>query len=103
MTQELTKDPARIVSQVEYEYGLKPGTLASRDRTPHVSGARRIAIQRLRKDTKMSFTEIGKMLRRDHTSVMALAKVAKTVGISSGKARGKPVGKKVTVRGKARG
>ncbi len=103
MAQELIKDPARIVSQVEYEYGLNPGTLASRDRTPHVSGARRVAIQRLRKDTQMSFTEIGKMLRRDHTSVMALAKVGKTVGTARGKTRDKPVNKKVTARGKARG
>lgn len=94
---ESTRDPARVVSQVEYEYGLKPGALASRDRTPHVSAARREAIKRLRtKPLALSYAEIGKMLRRDHTSIMTLAKN------EVGKTRGKRVNSEGKKSGKAR-
>lgn len=88
---EKTKNPARIVSEVEYEYGLKPGTLASRDVSKFVSKARRDVITRLR-SIGMSFPEIGAMLRRDHTSVSKL--IARPVD----KACAQPVHKKRVTR-----
>ncbi|MDP2650664.1 MAG: helix-turn-helix domain-containing protein [bacterium] len=74
MTQVI--NPARIVSEVEYEHGLKPGTLASRTVSKFVSGARRKAILLLR-EGGLSWPEIARMLQRDHTSVMRMIKPAR--------------------------
>ncbi len=72
------KDPARLVSELEYEYGMKPGTLASKQVSKSVSNVRRIAIRKLRKQPfSLSFPEIGTILRRDHTSILRLISPAK--------------------------
>lgn len=89
MSETQSKNPARIISEIEYEYGLKPGTLAGRQRTPHVSNARKKAILALR-TVPLAFAEIGRLLRRDRATIMGL--VEKPVE-KAGTTRGRAVGK----------
>lgn len=65
------KNPARIVSEVETEYGLEYGDLASKKASRHISNARREAVLKLR-EISLSFPDIGRLLNRDHTTVMRL-------------------------------
>lgn len=66
------KNPARLISEIETEYGLKYGTLKGKKRTKHISNARTKAIVALREDLGLSFPDIGENLRRDHTTVMQM-------------------------------
>jgi chromosomal replication initiation ATPase DnaA len=77
-------DPVRLISDIEYEFGLKPGSLASKTVSKFTSKARRKAILQLRK-LGLSFPEIGKYLRRDHTSVMRLVKAGEKAVDIAGK------------------
>lgn len=65
-------NPARIISEIEYEHGLDPGTLASRAASKYVSGVRKRAVKRLR-TAGLSYGEISQILRRHHTTIIALA------------------------------
>lgn len=64
-------NPARIVSEIEYEHGLEPGALASKKVSKFVSTVRRKAILKLRA-AGMSWNEVGDTLGRDHTSVLRM-------------------------------
>lgn len=99
--EESVKNPAAIITEVEYKYGLKLGTLASRDVRKLVSQARREAILRLRV-LGLSWAHIGEFLgKRDHSGVMRLVAGEKHVG-NVGKASGKHVEKLGTKKAKVK-
>lgn len=95
MTTQANKNPVRLISEVEYEHGLEPGTLASRKWTRSLSRIRRDVILQLRADPFcLAFQEIARLLQRDHTSVIRMiADQRKKPGEKMGKASGK-TGKK---------
>jgi len=81
------KNPSSIISEIEYKYGFKLGTLASRDVRKLVSKARREAILLLR-ELGLSWAHIGEFLKRDHSGVMRLVggdKGVQNYRITSGK------------------
>ena len=61
----------RIISTVSKYYGVEIEELKSKKKTDAVANARHIAIYIIRKLTDKSFSEIGKIFGRDHSTVMA--------------------------------
>lgn len=101
------RNPNQIISDVENEYGLEEGTLASRKRSPHVSEARKDAITRMRA-AGYSWSDICDRLSRDRSTIIMLirrsrnvilksANVGKSVGITRAKTVRK-VGKKIRAK-----
>jgi len=72
MSQVNSKNPAVIISDLEYKHGLDPGTLAGRKISKFVSQIRKLAIIQLRA-LGCSYPDIGLYLgKRHHTSVLKL-------------------------------
>lgn len=63
-------DAQRVVEQVAWRYGMKPALILGRSRQPNVVRARQEAAWELRK-LNLSYPQIGAVLDRDHTTVMA--------------------------------
>ena len=62
----------RILTTVGEKYGVSVEDLKSKTKTASVANARHIAIYLIRKETNMSFKDIGKIFGgRDHTTIMA--------------------------------
>lgn len=59
-----------VVNMVADHYGMTPEDIASWRRTPDVARARQIAIYLARTVTKYSLSAIGRVLDRDHTTVL---------------------------------
>jgi hypothetical protein len=63
-------DPNEILRVVCVSYALELAALLSKDKHKNISEARQVACWLLRTRTKLSFPEIGRVVRKDHTSVM---------------------------------
>ena len=62
----------RILTTVGEKYGVSIEDLKSKTKTASVANARHIAIYLIRKETNMSFKDIGKIFGgRDHTTIMS--------------------------------
>ncbi len=61
----------RIISTVSKYYGVEIEELKSKKKTDAVANARHIAMYIIRKLTDKSYSEIGKIFSRDHSTVMA--------------------------------
>ena len=62
----------RILTTVGEKYGVSVEDLKSKTKTASVANARHVAIYLIRKETNMSFKDIGKIFGgRDHTTIMA--------------------------------
>ena len=60
-----------ILDQVCEVFEIPVQTLLSRDRTPEVASARQAAMYLVRTYTDLSSVEIGRLFRRDHSTVLA--------------------------------
>jgi chromosomal replication initiation ATPase DnaA len=67
-------DHNEIVRCVCQSYLVSPDELASNDRHKNVAEARKVACWLLRTLTARSFPEIGRLMSKDHTSVMHAVK-----------------------------
>lgn len=61
----------RIMEKVAKKYGITPEDIKGRKRTREIVIPRHIAIYLIRKMTDMSLLAIGKILNRDHTTIMS--------------------------------
>ena len=61
----------KIFSVVNEKYGVSKDELAGPKRNKEIAAARHICIFLIRELTEMSFPNIGKLLERDHTTVMS--------------------------------
>ncbi len=61
----------RILLAVSKKYGISVEDLKSKKKTETIANARHIAIYIIREETKLSLKEIGRILGRDHTTIMA--------------------------------
>jgi chromosomal replication initiator protein len=74
-TQILRIKPSRVIKRVSKYYQLKPIQVKGRKRQKNIVKARHVAMYVLKKDCKLSYTEIGKWFsNRDHTSIMHAVK-----------------------------
>ncbi len=60
-----------VIKQVCEEYDVPLDTILSRKRTKNVALARTTAMYRLKRDTLLSYHEIGDIFDKDHSSVYA--------------------------------
>lgn len=67
---QLAQQVRVILEAVSKALNASPDQLTRRRRTEPLAGARHIAMYLLRTDLKMSLPEIGRALRRDHTTVI---------------------------------
>lgn len=61
---------ASIMEAARAHYGLGPCEIASKHRDRRIARPRQVVMYLARQLTKRSFAEIGRALRRDHTTVM---------------------------------
>ena len=78
-------NPHKVISRIETKYGFEDGDLSSKKVSKYLSKARREAILEL-KSMDLSWTHIGQLLNREHSSVMKL--VVEKSGDKKGKKRG---------------
>lgn len=90
------QNPINIIASIEEQHGFPEGELRSEKVSRYLSGARREAILSLRA-LGLSWSEIGRHLNRDHSSVIKLVS-----GKPVNKSR-KTVEKRVDKKGKKRG
>lgn len=64
-------DPYKVLRVVAHAYSITVDDLTGRDRHKNTAEARLVAYWLLRTRTRLSFPEIGKVLGKDHTSVMS--------------------------------
>lgn len=64
-------DPFKVLRVVAHAYTLTVDDLTGRDRHKNTAEARLVAYWLLRTRTSLSFPEIGRVLGKDHTSVMS--------------------------------
>ncbi len=62
--------PKTIITEVAGAYGITADTLLSRNRLARVADARAVACYLLYRHTRMSTTEIGAYIRRNHAAVL---------------------------------
>lgn len=60
----------KVIQVVASYYGLKPRDIVSERRDLRVIGPRQVAMYICRKKTLLSFPQIGRAMRRDHTTIM---------------------------------
>lgn len=63
-----------VVDSVALAFDLHVDTIQGKDRTRHIAQARHASYYFLRKYTRLSYPQIGKIFNCDHTSVMYGAK-----------------------------
>ncbi|MBQ1229935.1 MAG: hypothetical protein IIX80_02765 [Clostridia bacterium] len=61
----------KIFSLINEKYGVSKQELAGPKRNKEIAAARHICIFLIRELTEMSFPNIGKLLERDHTTVLS--------------------------------
>lgn len=67
----LNRQPMFIIKQVAAQHNLSSADLTGPSRFAHVVKARQEAMYRIRKETKLSTTQIGKVIGgRDHATVL---------------------------------
>lgn len=69
MAQAVT--PAKILSFVSQKYGVPEEDIKSSKRSKDIANARHIAVYLIRKLVDMPLASIGKLLNRDHTTIMS--------------------------------
>ena len=67
--------PEKIVAKVAAKYGVDPGDIYSKKKANDISRARHISIYLLRKISDLSYPNIGRLLNRDHSTVMSSYKI----------------------------
>lgn len=67
-------DPLEILRLVAQSYSLAPQQITGKDKHKNVAEARQVTCWLLRAMTRLSFNEIGRVIRKDHTSVMVCVK-----------------------------
>jgi chromosomal replication initiation ATPase DnaA len=65
------KNPIKLIAKIEQDYGLEKGTLASPSRERFYVNIRAKTVKKLRK-MGLSYPMIGRLLNRDHTSIIHL-------------------------------
>lgn len=66
---------AIVFNEVKNEYGVTAFQLYSKTRLLHIRESRQVFSQLMRKHTDMTLKEIGKLVNRDHATVMHSCKV----------------------------
>ena len=66
--------PKEIIRIVSARFGIGMGDIIGKSRSQSIFKARKEAAKRLRSDCGLSYPEIGKVLRRDHSTVMRMVK-----------------------------
>ncbi|MBQ8381699.1 MAG: chromosomal replication initiator protein DnaA [Clostridia bacterium] len=61
----------KIISRVAKKYGVTEDEIYGRKKTKHIANARNISIYIIRKVTDLSFPAIGKLLDRDHSTIIS--------------------------------
>ena len=61
----------RIIDRVSKKYNIPPEDIKGRKRTKEISRARHVTLYLIRKLTDMSLPAIGKLMGRDHTTVLS--------------------------------
>jgi chromosomal replication initiator protein len=64
----------RIIHGIETSYNLNEGSIKSRSRTRTVAYARAKAMYWVRKELGFSYTEVGEIFNRDHSTVVHACK-----------------------------
>lgn len=67
---KIIKDAKKIISAVEQVLGITYLQMSGRNREQSIVDARHVCIFLIRRSTKMSLVEIGKLFNRDHTSII---------------------------------
>lgn len=67
-------DPLEILRVVAQSYSLAPQQIVGKDKHKNVAEARQVACWLLRTRTKLSYPECGRVVRKDHSSVMTCVK-----------------------------
>ncbi len=67
-------DPNEILRVVAHSYTVSVQEILSKDKHRNISEARQVACWLLRTRTRLSFPEIGRVVHKDHTSVMVCVK-----------------------------
>lgn len=62
--------PNKVLEAVEHYFQIPKGTIKSASRKATTVKARRMAVRTLRDYNKMSYSEIGKLLNKHHTSII---------------------------------
>ena len=70
--------PEKIVEKVAGKYGVSTDDIYSKKKSGAISNARHISIYLMRRLADLSYPQIGKVLNRDHTTVMASYKIIDT-------------------------
>ncbi|MCS7200637.1 MAG: chromosomal replication initiator protein DnaA [Patescibacteria group bacterium] len=63
-------NPKKIIKAVSEHYEIKEDDILKKNRTKHLTRARQCVIYFLREITQLSYTSIGEMLKKDHTTII---------------------------------
>jgi chromosomal replication initiator protein len=66
-----------VFNEVRNEYGLSISHIRNKTRISYVREARQVFTQLMRECSSMSTTEIGRLVNRDHSTVIATAKAVR--------------------------
>jgi chromosomal replication initiation ATPase DnaA len=69
-------DSRTIINEVATVYGITKADLIGPCRKPATMDARRIAMMRIRNETRLSLPAIGRIFKREHTTVLYNIRVA---------------------------
>jgi chromosomal replication initiator protein len=61
----------KILLHVSKKYGVSVEDIKSKKKTDSIAGARQVAMYVIRKMTDLSLKEIGRLLNRDHSTVIS--------------------------------
>lgn len=78
-TQELEIETKRIIEDTANAYGISVENIMGKSREKKYVLPRHIAIYRIKKELDISFSEIGKMFKRDHTTMISAFKKIDTL------------------------
>ncbi|MBE6609288.1 MAG: chromosomal replication initiator protein DnaA [Ruminococcaceae bacterium] len=70
--------PEKIVKKVAIKYGVSTDDIYSKKKSGVISNARHISIYLMRRLADLSYPQIGKILNRDHTTVLASFRIIDT-------------------------
>ena len=70
--------PEKIVTKVAAKYGVSPDEIYSKKKSSSISKARHISIYLMRKISELSYPNIGKIVNRDHSTIMSSFRLIET-------------------------
>lgn len=70
--------PEKIVEKVAAKYGVSVDDIYSKKKSGNISNARHISIYLMRRLSELSYPQIGKVLNRDHSTIMASHRIIDT-------------------------